>query len=141
MAINIKKTEAPKTLKEAGMRALQNTLRIAGGLLVGYILVHWLTGGLDEITQPYPSAPIMEERAPVKDSPAFVWEKHKDDCWRGSDQPKAELPGAAIVQFNSGKTVYTTKHVLVDEAFNEALANVGYGDKTSDRLEVIALCK
>lgn len=122
----IKKPVAPKTLKEAGMRALVNTAKIIGGLLVGALLVHWLTGGQQEIIeggmQDIPQQHQQIVQKPVKDSPAYVLGKHQDSCWTSEQDPKAELPGAAVVQFN------------------EALAAIGYGDITSDKIDVIALC-
>ena len=86
------------------------------------------------------AAPVVVERAPVKTSPTYVLSQHKDDCWSMNDQPKADLPGGAIIQFTNGRTIYTQKHILVDAAFNEALAAIGYGDITSDEFDVIALC-
>lgn len=139
----IKKPVAPKTLKEAGMRALKNALKLTAFVAIGFLMVHWLVGGQDEIigsTSPEQGADVMEIREPAKDSPAYVLGKHQDECWNSSQEPKADLPGAAIVQFKSGKTIYTKNHKLVDAAFNEALAAIGFGDKTSDKIDVIALC-
>lgn len=121
---------------------------VLGFGFAAFVLSHWLTAGLDEIIDVEQGTPgdAMEIREPVKDSPSFVYEKHKDTCWTMNEEPKAELPGAAIVQFNDGRTKYVTNETprgfkLVDAAFNEALAAVGYGDKTSDKIDVIALCK
>lgn len=143
------KKEAPKTMTEALKKGLLNAGKLALGLAVGFLFVHWMTGGQDEIINggmsdiPAQEAPV--DRAPVKDSPSYQMEKHRDTCWTMDEEPKAELPGAAIVQFQSGHTEYVTNDTprgfkLVDAAFNEALAAVGYGDKTSDQIDVIALC-
>ena len=143
------KKEAPKTMTEALKKGLLNAGKIAFGLAVGFLFVHWMTGGQDEIingtTGSLPSQEAPVDRAPVKDSPSYVMEKHSKTCWTSEQEPKADLQGAAIVQFNSGKTVYVTNdtprgYKLVDAAFNEALAAIGYGDKTSDEITVIALC-
>lgn len=88
---------------------------------------------------------VMDLRKPAKGSPAAVLAKHPlgEQCWTEKDEPLADLPGHAIVQFDSGKTIYTGKHALVDAAFNEALAAIGYADHR-DNLpfsNVIALCK
>lgn len=91
--------------------------------------------------EPTTSRDAMDIRENVPGSPDAVLEEYRAECWTMGDEPKAELPGAAIVQFHDGRTIYTQKHVLVDAAFNEALAAVGYGEKTSDRIEVIALCR
>lgn len=44
------------------------------------------------------------------------------------------------MQLSSGDVIYTTRHGMVDEAFAEALADAGYGDRVSDRLDPVALC-
>ncbi len=139
----IKPTPAAKTLKEAAMRGLVKAIKVVGFIAIGFLMVHWLTGGQDEIingTFPDRDQQVMDIREPAKHSPAAVLSAHEDECWNAQQNPKADLPGAAIVQFNNGKTIYTKNHKLVDAAFNEALAAIGFGDKTSDKIEVIALC-
>lgn len=119
-----------------------------GFIVVAFIMTHWLTAGQDNIingmgdgSKPTQEQ-IMQGRENAPGSPAYVLEQHKADCWTSSDEPKADLPGAAIVQWTkNGMVQYTTVHWKVDAAFNEALAAIGFGDKTSDKLDVIALCK
>lgn len=149
MAISIK-PKAPATLKEALVKALSNTIKLALGLALGALFVHWFTGGQSYIvTQPQLPTPGQEalvDRALVKGSPGYVLDQHRDDCWTMEQAPKAELPGAAIIQFTDGHTVYVKNTTprgfkLVDAAFNEALAIAGFGDKYSERIDVVALCK
>lgn len=144
------KPKTHATLKEALMAKLITVAKMCAMVAVGFLMVHWLTGGQQEIIDgtydPNRDAQVMDIREPAKNSPSYVMDKHRDDCWTMDEEPKADLPGAAIVQFNSGKTVYVTNETprgfeLVDAAFSEALAAVGYGDVTSDEIDVIALCK
>lgn len=144
------KPKTHATLKEALMAKLITVAKMCAMVAVGFLMVHWLTGGQQEIIDgtydPNRDAQVMDIREPAKGSPAAVMAKHKDHCWTSKQEPLADLPGAAVVQFNSGKTIYVTNDTprgfkLVDAAFNEALAAVGYGDVTSDEIEVIALCK
>lgn len=95
------------------------------------------------MTMPEPNRPTKDLKIEAPVNPASqLLEAHRADCWTGSQKAKAELPGAAIVQFvKGGHTVYTKRHILVDAAFNEVLAEVGYGDKKSDVIDVVALCK
>lgn len=117
-----------------------------GFIAVAFILTHWLSAGQDNIIDgmgPKPSQDqIMQGRENAPGSPAYVLEQHKDDCWTGDQKPKADLPGAAIVQWEkNGMVQYTTVHWKVSAAFDEALARIGYGDKMSNKLDPIALCK
>lgn len=123
---------------------------LAGFAIVSIVLVCFWVGSQNEIvdtsrTNPTP-AQIMQGRTPVTETPDYVLAKHKNTCWTSDQSPKADLPGAAIVQFtDTYRTVYVENTTprgfkLVDAAFNEALAAVGYGDVTSDKIDVIALC-
>jgi hypothetical protein len=145
---SVKKFVTPtikSTLKEHLMYKLGQVLKMAAFVAIGFLAVHWLTAGQDNIingtTPEQRDQQVMDIREHAPNSPAGVLSAHEDDCWTSEQQPKAELPGAAIVQFKDGRTIYTKKHVLVDAAFNEALASIGFGDKTSDKIDVIALCK
>lgn len=124
----------------------QTFLPKLGFIVVALILTHWFTAGQDSIINGMGDQPsqsdIMQGRENAPGSPAYVLEQHKTDCWTGSQQAKADLPGAAIIQWTkNGMVQYTTVHWKVNVALNEAPAAIGYGDKTSDKLDVIALCK
>lgn len=102
-------------------------------LIAATILTWWLAAGADDIATP----------PPVNDTPfapGTVLHEHDSECWRAGERPLAEIPGSAIVQFRDGTTVRTYRHDLVDEAFAEALAESGYGDRVSDRIDPIAMC-
>jgi len=137
------KKDMPKTMNEAIKKGLLQALKLTLGLAVGFLLVHWMTGGQGIITGTTGELPSQTQvdRAPTQSMAEKVLEQHQDECWTGSQQPKADLPGAAIVQFPNGMVQYTTVHWKVDAAFNEALANIGFGDKISKKLDPIALCK
>lgn len=124
---------------------LKNLITMIVAAIAGFGIVYFLNGHVMNMTFVQPQAPHQSTEV-AKDSPAGLFEMHKDDCWRGSDMPKAELPGAAIVQFEkTGKAIYISNETprgvrLVDAAFNEVLAQIGYGDKESDKIDVVALC-
>lgn len=92
------------------------------------------------INNPNSGATAMSVREDAAHSPEGVLNKHRTECWTMSQPALAEKPTAAIVQFKDGRAVYTQKSSLVDAALNEALAAIGYGDKTSEKIDVIALC-
>lgn len=138
----------PKThanLKEALMhKAKQVGILVAYAAVAG-IMIHWLVGGQSDLAAldqaPDANQSVTDTREPSKGTPQYVLNKHRSECWVGNETPKAELPGAAIVQFVDGRTVYTKKHSLVDAAFNEVLAQAGFDTKRSDNIVVVALCK
>lgn len=139
----------PANSMEANMQRITSLLKLVAILAVAAYMVHVLTAGHDNITNTTPNAgrEVMDIREPAENSPAAVMSQKKvqKQCWTKDEAPKAELPGAAVVQFKSGYTEYVTNDTprgfkLVDAAFNEALAAIGYGDKTSDKIDVIALC-
>lgn len=151
-ALDMTKPKQHATLKDALVFKLKGLIKVAAFVAVGFLLVHWLVGGQQEIIDGtydpdrQQSADVMDIREPAKGSPSAVMEKHGHECWTSKQEPKADLPGAAVVQYPSGKTVYVDNstpkgYKIVDAAFNEALAAVGYGDVTTDAFEVIALCK
>lgn len=139
----------PANSKEANMQRITSLLKLVAILAVAAYMVHVLTAGQDNITNTTPNAgrEVMDIREPAKNSPSAVMSQKKvqKQCWTMDEAPKAELPGAAVVQFKSGYTEYVTNETprgfkLVDAAFNEALAAVGYGDVVSEKIDVIALC-
>jgi hypothetical protein len=142
--LNSTKTHA--TLKDALMHRGKMVLIFAAYFGVFLILVHWAIGGQSEIVagDDYHNGEIANPVLPG--SPADVLNRHLAECWVSEQAPKAELPGAAIVVYPSGKAVYVNNKTpkgfkIVDIAFDEALAAIGYGDKTTDEFDVVALCK
>lgn len=111
------------------------------------LAVHWLIGGQDEIINGDAQVPgqVMDIREYAKDSPAYVLDQHRKTCWTSKQIPKAALPGAAVIQFKDGHAEYVTNdtpvgYKLVDIAFKQALASIGYGPKIKTSIETIALC-
>lgn len=93
------------------------------------------------VTPESPVAPNVTEAEPTKADRLMA--RYDDVCWDGSEKPLADLPGAAIVRYANGEVEYVkdaNNHKVVEAAFNEALANIGYGDVTSDRLDPMAMC-
>lgn len=132
---------APKSMRKALTTALFKPVQIMLPFVLMYGVVSLLvrTGIVPQVAvMPEPNRPTQDLKI---EAPVSLLEKHRAECWTGSEKPKAELPGAAIVQFKDGRVVYTNKHALVDAAFNEVLASVGYGDKISDLIDPIALCE
>lgn len=85
---------------------------------------------------------VMQIRDHAEGSPAALLDAHAGDCWTGTQQPKAPLPGSALVQNPSGVTVRTHSPRLVDAAFREALAAAGVGPSYDNpSVTVIALCR
>lgn len=132
----------PKTFKQAIAGSLTFSAMCLGGLVFGFLAVHWLTGGVGNMTMQPNHEGSSAARPLSPGSPEYVLKQHQADCWTGNQEKKADLPGAAIIQWEkNGMVQYTTVHWKVSAAFNEALASIGYGDKVSHKLDVIALCK
>lgn len=92
-----------------------------------------------------PIAPhTVPDVEPVASPEQVLVDAHADDCWASTDAPLADLPGAAIVRLGRGddtRVIYTTKRRLVDAAFTEALASIGYAeDPGDDGIETVRLC-
>lgn len=140
--IDMTKPKQHDTLKDALIHKMKGLVKGLALVAISFLAVHWLVGGQGIITATPGELPSQTQvdRAPTQSLAEKVLEQHKDECWTGSQQPKADLPGAAIVQFSNGMVQYTTVHWKVDAAFNEALANIGFGDKVSKKLDPIALC-
>jgi hypothetical protein len=139
----------PANSKEANMQKIVSLLKMVALLAIAAYMLHIFTAGQDNIinSNPTQGREVMDIREAAPHTPDAVMSQKKvqKQCWTMNEDPKAELPGAAVVQFKSGYTKYVTNdtpkgYKLVDAAFNEALAAVGYGDKTSDQIDVIALC-
>lgn len=139
----------PANSKEANMQKIVSLLKLVAVLAIAAYMVHVLTAGQDNIINSTPNQgrEVMDIREAAPHSPDAVMSQKKvqKECWTKDEDPKAELPGAAVVQFKSGYTEYVTNDTpkgwkLVDAAFNEALANIGFGDKVSDLIDPIALC-
>lgn len=101
----------------------------AAVLLVGLVLMHWMSAGQDEIVSGPPPESHLAQGLDVLDG-------HAEDCWQGGEAPLASLPSAAIIRWPGGAVVHTDRPALVDAAFTEAL---GLAD--APRLDVIALCR
>ena len=78
---------------------------------------------------------IMDIRDHAKGSPEWAMEKHADDCWRGTDAPKAEIPTTILFSGKDGFTRRISNPKMVHDAFAEAL---GLGEAD---FNFVALCK
>lgn len=132
----MRKNKKQLTFRQTLVKALLIPAIMVGGFAGSYGIVSAMN-----VTKLVPAEPGVHGNVDTETPAEHVLKAHQNECWGGSQEPKAQFPGAAIVRLNDGRVVYTKKHVLVDAAFNEALANIGFGDKTSDKLDVVALCK
>jgi len=116
---------------------------VAVGAGIALLLVHILYNlPNQDIVTAIPNNGEVTGRAPVKDSPEYLLKQYDSVCWTEHEQPLAQLPGAAIVQYTNGHTVYTRDHDLVDAAFSESLHGLGFNkEPVSDRIDPIALCR
>lgn len=137
---NIFKPKTHATIKDALLYKLKTVVLYVGVAMLAFVAVHWLTGGVQNMTmQPHEDHSVVKPLSPG--SPEYVFNQHKADCWNGTMEKKADFPGAAIIQWSNGMVQYTTVHWKVSAAFDEVLASIGYGDKTTKKFDVIALCK
>ena len=118
----------PRTLRQRLVRAV-----VMPAVSVGAFAVGLHVGPMFGVVTM--AEPDRDARVEVVDPAIAVLAEHAEDCWRGLDSPKAELPGAAIVRLPNGDVVYTTRHALVDAAFGEALGRPAPG------LDTVALCR
>jgi hypothetical protein len=85
------------------------------------------------------AAPAIDR--PSADPAAALLKGRRGQCWTEGQEPKAALPGHAIVTYvATGEAAYTARFADVDAAFSEALHAAGYGGEVSARLDVAALC-
>jgi len=96
--------------------------KVLAVLAVFLYLLHALTAGTDEITQPPPASITYGERLAAE-----------HDCWASGRQ---ELPSAAVVTFRDDIAPrFTTDPAEVDAAFRAAL-----GENVPGVFSVTALC-
>jgi hypothetical protein len=128
------------TLRKALGRALSRAIRITGGLALGWLLVHWLTGGIGSMTMVEPPAGA---EPPPSHIVSLIEAKQQrleanGQCWSGPAPRDVTYPGSVLlVRIVAGErvAVRVTNDHIVDTALTQVLGGPDAG------LTVLAFCR